>query len=304
MQINRTMNAREWTMLLVLSAIWGCSFMFTGVTLREIPPVTAVFLRVSIGAMVLIPLIYAMGYSLPRDRHVWGAFFFSGLINNAIPFLLITWGQTHIASGLASILNATTPLFTVLVAHVATQDEKMTASRLAGVVLGLSGVAWMIGTDVLQSVGSNVIAQLAVLLAAIFYALAGVYAKRFESMGVAPIVTATGLVTSSSIILFPLMLALEHPWTLAMPSPSTFASVLGMGVLATAFAYIIYFRILATAGATNLMLVTLLIPVGAILLGALVLGERLEAKHFVGMALIGAGLAAIDGRALKRLSGG
>ncbi len=298
-QINRTMNASEWTMLFVLSAVWGCSFFFTGVTLRELPPVTTVFLRVSVGAAVLLTLIHLIGYRLPRERDVWGAFFFSGLINNVIPFMLIAWGQTHIASGLASILNATTPLWTVIVAHVLTNDEKMTPNRIAGVVLGMAGVVWMIGGDALHAIGANVLAQLAVLLAAISYAFSGVFAKRFGRMGVSPIVTATGLVTTSSIMMLPLMLAIDRPWTLAMPSATTWSAVFGMGVIATAAAYILFFRIVATAGATNLMLVTLLIPVGAILLGTFALHERLEAKHFVGMALIGAGLAAIDGRLLK-----
>jgi drug/metabolite transporter (DMT)-like permease len=299
-KINHAMNLREWTMLLVLSAIWGCSFFFTAVMLRELPPATAVFLRVAIGALVLVPVIHIMGHRFPLDRRVWIAFFMMALMNNVIPFTLIAWGQTHIASGLAAILNATTPLWTVLVAHVATADEKVTANRLAGVVLGIAGVAWMIGGDALRELGSNVAAQLAVILAAVFYAFSGVYAKRFDRMGIVPIVTAGGLVTASSVMLFLLMLVVDRPWTLPMPAMETWGAALGIGVLATAIAYILYFRILATAGATNLLLVTLLIPVGAILLGTLVLDERLEAKHFIGMALIAAGLAAIDGRVLRR----
>ncbi len=299
--INRTMNAREWTLLVALSAIWSCSFFFNSVALRELPPLTLVWLRVLLGAAVLVPLIHAMGYRLPREGRVWAAFFAMGLMNNVIPFWLIAWGQTHIAGGLAAILNATTPLWTVLVAHFATQDEKMTRNRLAGVALGLAGVAWMVGADALRTLGTNVIAQLAVLAAAVFYALSGVYAKRFDKMGVSPIVTATGLVTASSVMLMPLALTLDRPWTLPMPSAAAWGAVAGVAVLSTALAYILFFRILATAGATNLLLVTFLIPVGAILLGTLVLGERLEAKHFAGMAMIGAGLAAIDGRILKRL---
>ncbi len=297
--INRTMNAREWAMLLLLSAIWGCSFFFTAVMLRDVGPITSVFLRVSIGALFLVPVIHVMGYRFPRERRVWIAFFSMALTNNVIPFALIAWGQTHIASGLAAILNATTPFWTVLVAHVATSDEKITAKRLAGVAIGIVGVALMIGGDALMSLGSNVVAQLAVLLAAVFYGFSGVYAKRFGRMGVAPIVTAAGLLTASSAMMLPLMLIIDRPWLLPPPSAAVVGAAIGMGVLATGIAYILYFRILATAGATNLLLVTLLIPVGAILLGTLVLGERLEAKHFVGMALIAAGLAAIDGRVLR-----
>jgi drug/metabolite transporter (DMT)-like permease len=294
------MNAREWTMLLVLSAIWGCSFFFTAVMLREVQPLTSVFLRVSIGAAVLVPLIYLIGHRLPCEGRAWIAFFTMALMNNLVPFSLIAWGQTHIASGLAAILNATTPLWTVLVAHAATSDEKITANRLIGVGIGIAGVALMIGGDALRSLGSNVAAQLAVLLAAMFYAFSGVYAKRFDRMGVAPIVTAAGLLTASSAMMLPIMLVVDRPWLLPPPSLAFVGAALGMGVLATAIAYILYFRILATAGATNLLLVTLLIPVGAILLGTLALNEQLEAKHFAGMALIAAGLAAIDGRVFRR----
>jgi drug/metabolite transporter (DMT)-like permease len=297
------MNAREWTMLLVLSAVWSFSFFFTQVMLRDLPPITVVFLRVMIGASVLIPVIYLMGHRFPREPRVWVAFFAIALTNNVIPFALAAWGQTHIASGLAAILNATTPFWTVLLAHVATNDEKITANRMAGVALGVAGVAWMIGTDALQSIGANVLAQIAVLLGAVSYACAGVYAKRFDRMGVSPIVTAAGLVTASTAILLPIMLMIDRPWLLPMPSLTTWGAALGIGILATAFAYILYFRILATAGATNLLLVTLLIPVGAILLGTFVLHERLETKHFIGMAMIAAGLAVIDGRLLKVLRG-
>lgn len=302
-QVNHTMNAREWTMLLVLSAIWGCSFFFTAVMLREVGPFTSVFLRVSIGASVLVPLIHLIGYRFPRERSAWIAFFTMALMNNVVPFELIAWGQTHIASGLAAILNATTPLWTVLVAHFATSDEKISSNRVAGVALGIAGVAWMIGEDALRSLGSNVAAQLAVLLAAVFYAFSGVYAKRFDRMGIPPIVTAAGLLTASATMMLPIMLVVERPWLLPVPSATVVGAALGMGVLATAIAYILYFRIIATAGATNLLLVTLLIPVGAVLLGTFVLGERLELKHFVGMTLIAAGLAAIDGRVLKRMRG-
>jgi drug/metabolite transporter (DMT)-like permease len=235
---------------------------------------------------------------MSRERRVWTAFFGMGVLNNAIPFTLIAFGQAHIASGLASILNATTPLFTVLVAHRLTADERMTKGKLAGVVVGLVGVAVMIGDDALRSLGVNVVAQLAVLAAAISYAFAGVYGRRFKAMGVAPTATAAGMLTASSLVLLPLMLAVERPWTLPTPSAAALAALLALALLSTSLAYILYFRILATAGATNLLLVTFLIPVSAILMGSTILGERLAASHFAGMAMIGLGLAAIDGRAV------
>ena len=220
-----------------------------------------------------------------------------GAINNFIPFSLILWGQTHIASGLASILNATTPLFTVVLAHLLTTDEKLTPGRLAGVTSGLAGVAVMIGAEALQGLSTNVVAQLAVLGAALSYAFAGIFGRRFKDL--APLVTATGQVTASTVLILPVALIIDQPWTGAPPGVITWGALAGLALLSTALAYIIYFQILAASGATNLLLVTFLIPVSAILLGGLILGERLEPKHFAGMALIGLGLALIDGRLLR-----
>jgi len=298
---NRPMTAFEWGLLLTLSVLWGGSFFFVGVAVKELPPLTIVVLRVALAAFALLVILRLMGVKLPRDRRVWAAFFGMGLLNNVIPFTLIVWGQTHIASGVASILNATTPLFTVVVAHFLTADEKMTGGRIAGVLVGLAGVAVMVGGAALQTFGVNVIAQLAVLAAAISYAFAGVFGRRFKAMGVAPLATATGQVTASSLMLLPVMLVVDRPWTLTMPSIDAIAALVGLALLSTAVAYILYFRILATAGATNLLLVTFLIPVTAILLGIFVLGETLQAKHVVGMVLIGLGLAAIDGRPWRAL---
>jgi drug/metabolite transporter (DMT)-like permease len=235
-------------------------------------------------------------------RAAWAAFLGMGLLNNAIPFTLIAWGQAHIASGLASILNATTPLFTVLVAHRLTADERMEGRRLAGVIIGFIGVALMVGGAALREVGVDVAAQVAVLLAAVSYAFAGVFGRRFKALGIPPLATAAGQVTASSLMLLPVTLALAPPWTLAMPSPTALAAVLGLAFASTALAYILFFRILASAGATNVAIVTFLIPVSAVVLGAVFLGERLDAKHLAGMGLIGLGLAVLDGRPLARLT--
>jgi drug/metabolite transporter (DMT)-like permease len=260
-----------------------------------------VVLRVAVAAFALHAVVRIMGVRLPTTRDVWIAFFAMGLLNNVVPFWLITWGQVHIASGLASILNATTPLFTVIVAHGLTADEKMTGGRLFGVIVGLVGVAIMIGDAALHAFGVGVLAQLGILLAALSYAFAGVFGRRFRAIGVAPLATATGQVTASSVVLFPIMLAVDRPWTLSLPSPNALVALAGLALLSTALAYILYFRILAAAGAINLVLVTFLIPVSAILLGILVLGETLAARHILGMALIGTGLAAVDGRAWRAI---
>jgi drug/metabolite transporter (DMT)-like permease len=290
------MGGREWAMLLALAVLWGGSFFFNGVAVRELPSFTLVWLRVACAAVTLMVALRLLGHRMPMHGRIWLAFFGMGLLNNVLPFVLIVWGQHRIASGLASILNATTPLFTVLVAHVLTPDEKLTPLKGAGVIVGFVGAAVMIGPDALGGLGGGVLAQLACLAAAVSYAFAGIFGRRFKRMGVAPLATAAGQVSASTVLLLPIMLLVDRPWTLAMPHATTWAAVLGVGLLSTALAYVLYFRILAAAGATNLLLVTFLIPVSAILLGALVLGEVLLPRHFFGMALIGIGLAAIDGR--------
>ena len=300
----RPMTSREWGLLVALSVLWGGSFFFTGVAVRELPSLTIVLLRVGLAALILLAVLHALGMRLPKDRRIWAALVGMGFLNNVVPFSFIVWGQTHIASGLASILNATTPLATVLVAHALTPDEKMTPSRLAGVMVGFAGVVLMIGPAALEGLGTNVLAQLACLSAAVSYPFAGVFGRRFKRMGVAPIATAAGQVTASALMLLPVALLIDRPWTLPQPSLTAWAAVLGLAALSTALAYVLYFRILASAGATNLMLVTFLIPVTAILLGSIVLDERLDPAHFLGMALIGAGLAAIDGRLLKQMTPG
>lgn len=297
------MGTGEWTLLLILSMLWGGSFFFIEIAVSELQPLIVVALRVGLAAIALNLVVLAMGKRMPRDAGLWLAFMGMGFINNLVPFTLIVWGQTHIASGLASILNATTPLFTVVVAHLFTTDEGLTARRLSGVVAGITGVAVMVGLDALSGVGANVVAQLAILGASIAYACGGVFGRRFSRHGVAPLLTATGQVSASTVMLVPVALVVEQPWTLPIPGAGVWGAVLGLALLSTALAYILYFRILATAGATNLLLVTLLIPVSAVLLGTTILGETLAPAHLLGMGLIALGLAVIDGRLLDRLRG-
>lgn len=292
------MRAREWSLLVLLSILWGGSFFFAKVALAELGPFTVVFFRVGLAALALNVVASAVGQSLWRAGTPWRQLVVMGALNNALPFSLIFWGQTTITSGLASILNATTPLFTVLVAHALTRDEGMTVRKLFGVLAGLAGVAILIGPDL----GGSIWGQIACLAAALSYAFAGVYGRRFQAMGVPPMQAAAGQVTASAMLILPIMLIVDRPWELAAPpSAGVWAALAGLALLSTALAYVLYFRILAAAGATNLLLVTFLIPVTAILLGAAFLGERLELRQFAGMALIGLGLAAIDGRILARL---
>ena len=300
--VQKTMAASDWALLAILSLVWGGSFLFIGVAVRELPPLTIVAIRVATAAAALLLMLKLMGENLPRSREAWAAFLGMSILNNVIPFTLIVWGQSHIASGLASILNATTPLFTVIVAHYLTVDERLTGQKLAGVLVGFVGVAVMIGAAAMTSLDTSILAQLAVLGAALSYGFSGVFGRRFKTMGIPPLATAAGQVTVSSTLLLPAALIVDMPWTLAMPSTGAILSLAALGLVSTAFAYLIFFRLLARAGATNVGLVTFLIPVSAILLGVLILGETLAARHIVGMALIGAGLILIDGRLFSALN--
>ncbi len=294
------MGGREWAMVLVLSVLWGGSFLFQGVAVRELPTLTIVALRVSLAALALCVVLAVLRIPMPRTFAHWRAFCVMGLLNNALPFSLIVWGQGQIASGLAAILNATTPMFTILAAQAFTTDERITLPKLLGIGCGIAGVAVMVAPK--AGLGGETAAKFCVLAAAASYALAGVYGRRFAAMGLAPLATATGQVTASSLILVPLALVVERPWSLAVPGPWTAGAVLALALLSTAMAYALYFRILATAGATNLLLVTLLIPVSAVGFGIALLGEAMTQGQALGLALIAAGLVVIDGRAWRRLA--
>jgi drug/metabolite transporter (DMT)-like permease len=294
------MSGRDWTLLLALSVLWGGSFLFVGVAVREWPPLSVALCRVAIGAAALLVLLRATGQRLPRGRGVWAGLLLMGLLNGAVPFSLYAFAQGTIPSGLAAILNATTPLFTLLVAHAATTDERITARKLAGIVLGVAGVAVLFLPDLVRGASADLAAMGACLLAALLYAFAGVFGRRFARAGLRPMQVAAGQVACAALILLPVAAVVDAPWGLPVPSVAAGASLLGVGLLSTALGYILYFRLLASAGPTNLVLVTFLIPVSAILFGVVLLGEALAARHVAGMALIGLGLAAIDGRVLRR----
>lgn len=293
------MSPRDWAILLFLSVLWGGSFFFLELALRELPPFTIVLLRVGLAAVPLWLVIRAQGQHLPRGARIWLDFLLLGLLNNALPFALFGYAQLRIASGLASILNATTPLWGVIVANFLTRDEKATPGKIVGVLLGFGGVAVMIGAG--ARLGGEAVAEIMCLIATFSYALAAVHARRFKALGIPPLTVATGQLISAAILLLPIALMVERPWTLPVPGMTTFGAMTGFILLSTSLAYWLYFRLLERAGATNALLVTFLIPVTAILLGALVLGEALAPRHYAGMALIALGLACIDGRPFRRL---
>lgn len=295
------MGAREWLLLVALSTLWGGAFFFGKIAVAEWPPLAVVLVRVALAAAVLHVAVRALGLSMAVGGRMWLAFLGMGLLNNLIPFGLIFWGQTQIASGLAAILNATTPVFGVIVAHVFGSNEKATGLKIAGVLAGVAGVAILMGPDALNGVGGALLPQLACLAAALSYGFAGLYGRRFKELP--PLVTATGQLSATTIMALPLVLILTPPWSLPVPSPAAIAALVGLALLSTALAYVIFFQIMRRAGGTNAMLVTFLIPVSAIVLGAGFLGEMLVPRQFLGMAAIFLGLALIDGRLFKNRPG-
>ena len=291
----------DWGLLVLLSLLWGGSFLCVGIAVQELPVLTIIALRVSLAALVLWGIVLFSGHQLPRGRKTWQAFLALGLLNNVIPFGLIVFGQQTIGAGLAAILNATTPLWTVLIAALFLADERFSKQKLFGVLLGLVGVIVMVGPDSLAGISRNLGAQLAVLGATLSYAFASVFGRRFAAAKISPLHTALGQVTASSFILVPLALMIDTPWASALPSQATIFAILGLAVLSTAGGYLLFFNILERAGATNVSLVTLLIPPSAIAMGMLFLEETLQGIHFIGLALIILGLLSLQGR-LFRLS--
>jgi drug/metabolite transporter (DMT)-like permease len=297
--IRSQMNGSDWAILAVLAVIWGGAFFLIGVVVRHVTPLTYVWLRLTIAAAAMWAFLRFKGHSLGLPREVWGSILLLALLNNALPFTLFGWGQTHIASGLASILNATTPIWGVVVAHFLTHDERMSPRKIAGVLLGFGGVATMIGPTLLANIGTDALAQLACVTAALSYALAAVWARRFRRMGISPLSVTTGQLTAGAAMMLPLAFLVDRPWTHALPPLSAWGAIAGLAIACTAFGYVLYFRLIDRAGATNALLVTLLVPPVAILLGGLFLNERLAAQDFLGLGLIALGLAAIDGRAIN-----
>ncbi|ESX89848.1 DMT family transporter [Mesorhizobium sp. LSHC412B00] len=292
------MTASEWGQLLLLGAIWGGSFFFARIAVAEMHPLVLVLFRVAIGAIALQLYLGIRGPSFRLAFPHAGLFFLLALANNVVPFSLIFAGQTALGAGVASVLNATTPFWTLILANALTADEKLSWNKLAGIGLGIAGTAVMIGPGLLAGLGGPVWAKFALIGASLSYAVALMIARRFK--GVPSPVIATGQLTASTIIMIPVVLLTYGPAGLFSASPPVWTAVLALALLSTAFAYILYFNLVASAGATNASLVTLIVPASAILLGLLFLGERLALFEFCGMALIALGLVTIDGRLFGR----
>ncbi|MBJ2153789.1 DMT family transporter [Paracoccus sp. IB05] len=295
------MTYQDWALLLLLSVLWGGAFFFAAVAVRELPPLTVVLARTGLAALALAFVLCVLGERWPFRGKAIPAFLIMGLLNNLLPFSLLFWAQTMIPSGLASILNATTPIFAIIIAHFLLADERMTRNKALGIGFGFFGVVVLLGGNLLDGQGFAIGGMLACLGAALSYGFAGTYGRRFRSMGFSSAQVALGQLLATTIMMIPLASLIDRPWTLVLPSFAAIASVVALAVASTALAYVVFFRLLASAGAVNTALVTLLIPVSAIVLGALFLGEALAARHYVGMALIGVGLLAIDGRLVSKI---
>jgi len=296
------MTPQLWGMLVFLSVIWGASFFFAAVALTGFPPLTIVLGRVGIAALVLALTCRVMGLALPRGRAAWLACAGMALLNNVVPFSLIIAGQMFIPSGLAAVVNAATPVFGVLAAHFLTRDEPATAHRLAGALMGLGGVAILAGPAVFVAGGAAELLGIALCLGAcLSYGLSGVWSRRIAREGLKPLPTAAAQCIASTLLVLPVVLVVDQPWTLPAPPVQAVAAVIAFGLFPTALAYVLFYWVMARAGATNAMLVTLLVPVTAMLLGTLVLGEVLALRHLLGMAVIALGLLVIDGRLVAKL---
>ncbi|WP_233255938.1 DMT family transporter [Falsiroseomonas bella] len=298
------MTPQQWGLLLALSLVWGASFYFVAIALTGFPPFTIVLARVGIAAAALLLACRLLGLALPRGREAWMACAGMGLLNNALPFVLIVTAQLFIPSVLAAVVNAATPVFAVLCAHWLTTDEKLTPNRLAGTLTGLLGVAILAGPAVFAAGhGAELLGIALALGACLSYGLSGVWSRRVKRAGLAPLPTAAGQCLSSTLMLLPLVLIFDQPWTFAAPPASAVLALVGFGLFSTALAYWMFYALIARAGATNAMLVTLLVPVTALLLGTQMLGETLAPRHFAGMAVIALGLLLIDGRVTGWLTG-
>ncbi|WP_410052840.1 DMT family transporter [Bradyrhizobium sp. SZCCHNRI20481] len=287
------MDTRDWSLLGLLSLLWSGSFIFNGLALKELPPLTLVLLRIVLAAAILLQLLRLRGLGFPKGFAGWRPFFAVALFNNVVPFCLIVIGQTFITSGLAAVLNATTPLFTIVV-MAAAGEERLSARRAAGLVVGFVGVVILRGGSGLDGSGGGY-GFLFGLGASLSYGIAALLVRRHLAHS-PPLATATFQLSASSVMMLAIAAVVDQPWRLPIPGLQTWLAVIGLAALSTAFAYIVFFQILRRSGATNVTLVTLLIPLTTILLGSLVLGESISLREIGGALVIGSALLVIDGR--------
>lgn len=293
------LDGRGWSLLAVLALLWSASFIFIKVAAAEIPTFTLVLVRVGLAALVLHAVVLARRTPYPTRPTLYGRYALMGFLNNLVPFALIVYATARLGAGSASILNATAPIFALIVAHVVTEDERITPAKLLGILLGMGGVAAMAGPQAVAGLTGDLLAVGAMLVATFGYGLSAIYGRSFG--GIDPTVSATCQLSASTLMLVPIVLVVERPWALAMPGATSLFAVGALAVLSTALAYVIYWALIARAGGTNTILVTLLIPVGGVFFAWALLGEAFTLAEAAGMILIGLGLVVIDGRLFGRM---
>jgi drug/metabolite transporter (DMT)-like permease len=296
------LDSTGWALIGILSILWGGAFFLIEVGLRSYPPMTLVLMRLALAVPPMWLAMRLMGQSLPRDLRAWGLLTVVGALNCALPFALFFWGQQYLDSGYASILNATTPLWGVITAHFLTSDEKATPARVIGVLVGLAGIIVMVGPEAMKGLSNNLLAQIACLVSTVFYSFAAIYGRRLSQTALTPMAVATGQTITATLLMIPIVLFVDQPWTLAVPSMESTLAGLTLALFSTALAYTLYFRLIDRSGASNAQLVAFLMPILAVILGIAFLGESLSAGQIAGAALIGLGLMILDGRLAARLA--
>ncbi len=294
------LEGKGWGLIGILSILWGGAFFLIEVGLRSYPPMTLVFMRLALAVPPMLLAMRLMGERLPRELHLWGLLAVVGALNCALPFILFFWGQQYLDSGYAAILNATTPLWGVVTAHFLTNDEKATPARIVGVLVGLAGIMVMVGPSAIAGLSDNFLAQLACLVSTVFYSFAAIYGRRLSQDALTPMAVATGQTITAALLMVPMVLIIDQPWTMAMPGRDATMAGITLALFSTALAYTLYFRLIDLAGASNAQLVAFLMPVLAVILGIAFLGESLNGNQIIGAALIAVGLIVIDGRLLAR----
>ena len=293
------LGAVEWGLIGLQSMLWGSSYFFIAIAQPELPALTIAALRTLPASAALLLIVLSLGYRLPATLAEWRLFILFSAFNTLLPFVLIVWGQARVTGGMAAILNATAPLFGIFLAHLLTQDEKLSWNKFAGIVVGIAGVSMLVGYDFAFGSSADVLARLALLAAPLCYVCANIFART--KLGHYPaFVVATMQMVGAIFVAFPLALAVDQPWTLPMPSLQAVGAILGMGLFGSALASLCHYTVLQRAGATNASLVTLIMPLTPILLGGMFLGERLTLREALGALVIGAALVIIDGRLLRR----
>lgn len=294
------LDATGWCLIAILAVLWGGAFFLIEVGLRSYPPNTLVFMRLALAVPPMWIILRLSGGHLPTDAKSWSLLMVVGALNCALPFILFFWGQQYLDSGYASILNATTPLWGVIVAHFMTHDEKATPSRIVGVLLGMTGIIVMVGPSALQGLSDNLLAQIACLVSTLFYSFAAIFGRRLTQTSMTPMVIATGQTAAAALLMLPVILLADQPWTMALPRLDSTLAGLTLALFSTALAYILYFRLIDRAGASNAQLVAFIMPVLAVILGIAFLGEQVSSGQMAGAVLIALGLVVLDGRLVNK----